>query len=186
MENSPAIIEPSHPIFLALAEVQKPRSRFQLEKFVVGQHDTDEQQYRQTLIEIQSLLYTVKVVKLELKKQEIEITRLKNTGDEVDAIDAEIKELGMEQTRLTMIGAERELIDLLEMWEQFEHKYTYEEMEDLQPQYWSARLTRQAQLEAMGSGGKVGWASLDALRQVGELEMSEPINIEQEPVKEIQ
>jgi hypothetical protein len=185
MENSPAIIEPSHPIFLALAEIQKPRSRFQLERFVVGQHDTDDQQYRQTLLEIQTLLYTVKVVKLELKKQEIEIARLKTTGDEIDAIDAEIKELGAEQTRLTMIGAERELRDLLEMWEQFEHKYTYEEMEQLQPEYWSARLTRQAQLEAMGSGGKVGWASLDALRQVGEFEIPTIQQVEAEQAKEL-
>lgn len=185
MENSPAIIEPSHPIFLALADIQKSRSRFQLEKFVVGQHDTDDQQYRQTLLEIQSLLYTVKVVKLELKKQEIEIARLKATGDEVDAINAEIKELGMEQTRLTMIGTERELRDLLEMWEQFEHKYTYEEMEQLQPEYWSARLTRQAQLEAMGSGGKIGWASLDALRQVGEFEIPTVQQVEAEQAKEL-
>jgi hypothetical protein len=185
MDNSVAIIEPSHPIFLALAEIQKPRSRFQLEKFVVGQHDTDDQQYRQTLLEIQNLFYTIKVVKLELKKQEIEITRLRATGDEVDSIDAEIKELGMEQTRLTMIGAERELKDLVEIWESFEHKYTYEEMEQLQPEYWSARLTRQAQLEAMGSGGKVGWASLDALRQVGEFEVPSIEQIEAEQAKEL-
>jgi hypothetical protein len=185
MENLPAIIEPSHPIFLALADIQKPRSRFQLERFVVGQHDTDEQQYRQTLIEIQSLFYTLRVVQLELRKKEIEIARLESTGDEIDSIDAEIKKIGTEQTRLTMIGAERELKDLVEMWESFEHKYTHEEMEELQPQYWSARLTRQAQLEAMGSGGKVGWASLDALRQVGELEIPQPINVEQEKLKEI-
>jgi hypothetical protein len=185
MENLPSVIESSHPIFLALAEIQKPRSKFQLEKFVVGQHDTPEQQYRQTLIEVQNLFYTIKVIKLELKKKEIEIAKLKSTGDEIDAIDAEIKELGVEQTRLTMIGAERELKDLVNIWESFEHKYTYEEMETLQPEYWSARLTRQAQLEAMGSGGKVGWASLDALRQVGEFEVPEPIYVETEKAKEL-
>jgi hypothetical protein len=185
MENSVAIIEQTHPIFLALAEIQKPRSRFQLEKFVVGQHDTPEQQYRQTLLEIQNLFYTVKVVQLELKKKEIEIARLKETGDEIDAIDAEIKELGMEQTHLTMIGAERELRDLVQIWDGFEKKYTYEEMEQLQPEYWSARLTRQAQLEAMGSGGKVGWASLDALRQVGEFEVPSIEYVESDKVKEL-
>lgn len=184
MHNEIATIEDSHPVFFALAEIQKPRSRFQLEKFVVGQHDTDDQQYRQTLIEIQNLFYTIKVVKLKLKKNEVEIARLVASGDEIDSIDAEIKKLEMEQTRLTMIGAERELKDLVEMWEMFEHKYTYEEMEKLQPEYWSARLTRQAQLEAMGSGGKIGWASLDALRQVGEFQVPQIENIE-EPVKEL-
>lgn len=178
MNNLPTVIEPSHPIFLALAEIQKPRSRFQLEKFVLGQHDTDEQRYRQTLLEIQNSIYTIRAIRLELKKMDIEVVRLKATGDEIDAIDAEIKELGIEQTRLSMIGAERELAYLVELWESFPHKYTYEEMEKLQPEYWSARLTRQAQLEAMGSGGKVGWAALDALRQVGEFVVEPPGQIE--------
>jgi hypothetical protein len=187
MDNLPTVIEPSHPIFLALAEIQKPRSRFQLEKFVLGQHDTDEQRYRQTLLEIQNLIYTIRAIRLELKKTEIEVARLKRTGDEVDAIDAELKELGAEQTRLGMIGAERELADLVEMWDNFPHKYTYEEMEKLQPEYWSARLTRQAQLEAMGSGGKVGWAALDALRQVGEFVVEPPHQINtEEPTKQLE
>ena len=73
MEYLPAQLPETHPIFLALAEIQKPRSRFQLEKFVVGQHDTPEQQYRQTLMEIQNLYYTMKLVNLSLKKDQIEI-----------------------------------------------------------------------------------------------------------------
>lgn len=174
----PTVIDPSHPIFMALTEIQKPRSRFQLEKFVLGQHDTEDQQYRQTLLEIQNSIYTIRAIRLELKKAEIEIERLKSTGDEIDAIDAELKELGTEQTWLSMIGAERELADLVDLWTSFPHKYTYEEMEKLQPEYWSARLTRQAQLEAIGSGGKVGWAALDALRQVGEFVVELPNQID--------
>jgi len=44
------------------AEVQQPRSRFQIEKFVVNAHDTDPMRYVQTLNEIQSLYYTIKNV----------------------------------------------------------------------------------------------------------------------------
>ena len=166
MDNLPINLEPSHPIFLALAEIQKPRSRFQLEHFVIGQHDTTEQQYKQTLLEIQSLIYTIRTVKLELKKQEIEITRLDQSSDEIDHINAEIKKRGAEQTRLVMLGAERELHDLLQIWESFPEKFTYEQLEINQPIYWQERLTRQAQLEAMGKG-EVNWSSLDALRQIG-------------------
>jgi len=173
MTNLPEPISPTHPIYAALIEIQKPRSRFQMEKFVVGQHDTPEQQYKQTLLEIQSLIYTIKVSKLELKKSQITIDRLRATGDPIDEIDAQIKEIGLEQTNLVMVGAERELKDLVEIWESFEHKYTYEELEDLQPEYWKARLTRQAQLEAIGSGGKVGWASLDSLRQINHLDLEQ-------------
>ena len=182
MTNLPEPISPTHPIYAALIEIQKPRSRFQMEKFVVGQHDTPEQQYKQTLLEIQSLVYTIKVSSLELKKSKITIDRLRATGDPIDEIDAQIKEIGVEQTNLVMVGAERELKYLVEIWESFEHKYTYEELEELQPEYWKARLTRQAHLEAIGSGGKVGWASLDSLRQIDHLDLD---HVELDEPKEI-
>lgn len=185
MDYLPTQLPESHPIFSALSEIQKPRSRFQLEKFVVGQHDTPEQQYKQTLIEIQNLYYTLKTVNLSLKKDKIEIDRLRATGDEIDELDAQIKEIGLEQTLLVAIGTQRELSDLIEIWESFEHKYTYEEIEKTQPEYWSARLTRQARLEALGSGGQIGWSSLDALRQTGELVIPEPAIAEEAETKEI-
>lgn len=178
--NLPEVLKPEHPIFTALKEIQKPRSRFQLEKFVVGQHDTDEQKYKQCLLEIQQAIYAIQNASLEMKKTKIQIEKLKSTGDEIDAIDAEIKELGLNQTQLVMMGARRELDDLIEIWESFPIKYSYDELENSQPEYWSARLTRQAQLEALGSDGKVGWASLDALRQVGTLQ------IHKKEVEEIQ
>jgi hypothetical protein len=34
----------------AIAEVQQPRSRFQLERFVLGQHATPEMRYYQTVL----------------------------------------------------------------------------------------------------------------------------------------
>jgi ribosomal protein L40E len=105
-------IDNTHPIYLALVEVQQARSRFQLEKFVVGQHDTLEAQYKQTLLEIQKLIHTIKIVTLQLKKQTIEIDRLRSEQDEIKTIDAEIVEVEQEQTRLALIGAKKELKDL--------------------------------------------------------------------------
>jgi hypothetical protein len=185
-DNLPILQNKTHPIWDALTEIQKPRSRFQLEKFVLGQHDTKEQQYRQCLLEIQNLVYTIQEVKLMVKKNQLEIDKLLATGDPIDAVDAEIKKLGMEQTKLAMLGAERELQDLIEMWDSFPIKYLHEDFETSQPEYWQARLTRQAQLEALGSGGKVGWSSLDSLRQIGELKLPDAIQIENETAKEIE
>ena len=155
----------------ALAEIQQPRSEYQLQHFVVGQHDTEPQRYRQCLIEIQAISYTLRTVKLELQKNELEVERLRSSRDAIDEIDAQIKEVGMEQTRLVMIGAERELQALVGIWLDFATHYTHEQIEADQRDYWHARLNRQAQLEAMGSG-KVGWAQLDALRHIGELDTS--------------
>jgi anion-transporting ArsA/GET3 family ATPase len=158
-------------VLLAMAEVQQSRSNFQIEKFVVNQHDTDEMRYVQTVIELQQLYYTIKTVSLEMKKTEIEIKKLRATYDEVDEIDAQIKELGLEQTRLVGIGAFRELDQLLKIYNSFEHKYTRAEIEEAQPEYWNKRLSRQATLEAIG-GTQAQAAHLDSLRQIGALEMA--------------
>jgi hypothetical protein len=172
MELLPDITEKFTPdILLAMAEIQQSRSDFQIEKFVVNQHDTDEMRYQQTVIELQQLYYTIKSVSLEMKKTEIEINRLRATGDEVDEIDAQIKELGLEQTRLVGIGAFRELDMFMNIYNSFEHKYTRAEIEAAQPDYWNKRLSRQATLEAIG-GTQAQAAHLDSLRQIGALEMA--------------
>lgn len=163
-------LEVPNEIYEAFLEIQKPRTNFQLEKFVVGQHDLPEQQYKQTLLEIQQLIFNLKSIRLELKKTEIEIARLRATKDEIDEVDAQIKEIGQERTKLALVGAIRELKDLIEIWKKFPVKFTYQQLEQSEPDYWDKRLTRQAALEHMGSDGKIGWASLDALRQIGSLD----------------
>jgi hypothetical protein len=158
-------------LLLAIAESQQGRSNFQIQKFVVGQHDTKEMQYIQTLNELQSLYYTLKRVSLEIKKSEIEIERKRATGDEIDEIDAQLQELSLEQTRLMGIGSFRELEELLSIFDSFEHKYTRQEIEEAQPDYWNKRLQRQAILESIG-GSQAQASHLDALRQIGAIEVS--------------
>jgi polyribonucleotide nucleotidyltransferase len=158
-------------VLLAMAEIQQSRSNFQLEKFVVNQHETPEMQYLQTLIELQRLYYTIRSVSLDMKKAEIEISRKRATGDEIDEIEAQMKELNLEQTRVVGIGAFRELEKLLSIYDSFEHKYTREEIEAAQPEYWNKRLNRQATLEAIG-GSQAQAGHLDSLRQIGALEIS--------------
>jgi polyribonucleotide nucleotidyltransferase len=158
-------------VLLAMAEIQQSRSNFQLEKFVVNQHETPEMQYLQTLIELQRLYYTIRSVSLDMKKAEIEISRKRATGDEVDEIEAQMKELNLEQTRVVGIGAFRELEKLLSIYDSFEHKYTRDEIEAAQPEYWNKRLHRQATLEAIG-GSQAQAGHLDSLRQIGALEIS--------------
>jgi hypothetical protein len=164
-------------ILLSMAEVQQARSNFQLDKFVINQHETDEMRYFQTLLELQSLYYTIKLVSLEMKKTEIEIERLRLTGDEIDEIDAQVKEVGLEQTRLIGIGSFRELDKLIEIYNTFSHKYTRDEIEQAQEQYWSIRLRRQSVLESVG-GSQAQASHLDALRQMGALVVTSDGNVE--------
>jgi len=148
----------------AIAEVQQPRSRFQLIHFVIGQHDTAEMRFYQLCLELQDMGYKLRIAGLNVRKTEIEISRLLETGDELDAVEAEEKQIGLEQTLIVMRGAEREIAVLTDLFDESQ-KFTRDEIEHAQPEYWQKRLTRQTNLQIMA--GNVGWAQLDSMGQVG-------------------
>jgi hypothetical protein len=153
----------------AIAEVQQPRSRFQLERFVLGQHSTPEMQYYQTVIELQDMIYKYKLAQISVKKAEVKIAKLRSSGDELDDLKAQEHELGLAQTRFTMLGAERELAHLIDIWNGFAHKFTRAEIETAQPDYWTARLTNNAKAMLMGGSG-VNAAHIEAMEQAGVLD----------------
>ena len=156
-------------VMCAIQEVQQPRSRYQLEKFVVNQHDTEEMRYYQVLLELQSAYFGIRRLSLTVQKSDIEIARLRATGDEIDELTAQEKELFTEESRLALIGAQREWEHLLEIWGTFPHKYTREEIEIAQPDYWKLRLRRQAEIELIGSG-RMTYGQVEAMRQTNDLE----------------
>jgi hypothetical protein len=153
----------------AIMEVQQPRSRFQLERFVLGQHSTDEMKYYQTVIELQDAIYKYKLAVINVKKSELKIAKFRATGDELDELKAQEVELGLAQTSFAMIGAEREMKHLLEIFDSFTHKYTRAEIEAAQPDYWQARLTNNAKAMLMG-GQSVNAAHIEAMEQAGVLD----------------
>ena len=153
----------------AIAEIQQPRSRFQLERFVLGQHATPEMQYYQTVIELQDSIFKYKLAVINVKKAELKIAKLRSTDDELDELKAQEVELGLAQTAFAMVGAEREMKHLLEIFDTFTHKYTREEIEAAQPDYWQARLTNNAKAMLMG-GASVNPAHIEAMEQAGVLD----------------
>lgn len=153
----------------AIAEVQQPRSRFQLERFVLGQHATPEMQYYQVCLELQDMIYKYRLAEINEKKTLIKIDRLRSSGDEIDELKAQELELGLGNARFAVIGAQRELAHLIDIWEAFEHKYTRAEIETAQPDYWQARLTNNAKAMLM-SGQSVNAAHIEAMEQAGVLD----------------
>ena len=100
----------------AIAEVQQPRSRYQLENFVLGQHDTIEMQFYQLCMEVQNLRHKIIEAGISNRKLEVEIGRLLETGDELDALEAELKQVGLQETKVVMLGAEREVAVLMDIF----------------------------------------------------------------------
>ena len=151
----------------AIAEIQQPRSRYQLVHFVIGQHATPEMCFYQLCLELQDMGYKLRKAQIGVRKGEVEIERLLATGDELDALEAEDKQVDLDQTRIVMLGAEREIAILTDLFDGSQH-YTRDEIEHAQPEYWKARLTRQTNLQVLA--GSVQWAQLDAMRQAGLLD----------------
>lgn len=161
----------------------QPRSRYQIENFVVGQHDTLEMQYRQILIEAQELIYKIKMAEINQKKLLIQIDRLLKTGDELDALEAEEKQLSLQRTEIVLEGSRREL-KILENLFNNSKKYSPEDIEDNQQEYWKLRLSRQAEMDKIQAIEGVSVSNLEALLQAGLLHKQ--TEIDSQDIKEIE
>jgi len=171
-ELTTAMSSVSKNILDEIEEITQSRSKFQLEKFVINQHDTEEMRYVQCLLEIDSLYYNAKLLSFDIQKKEIQIQRLLATNDEIDAIDAQIKMFEMDRVKNNALGIARELNHLIKIYHSFSKKYTRAEIEEAQPDYWDKRLKRQSVLEAL-SGSASQASNLEALRQMGVIEVGE-------------
>jgi len=158
--------------------VMPSRSRFQLRQFVIGQHDTAPMQWRQILIEAQDLAYKIRMAELDVERKKIEIHKLLSTGDPLDAIEAEEKQLGVTLTERTLAGAHMELGWLQELADEV-GPYSQEEIEADQPEYWQARLSRQAGLDQMALEQGISASNLQSMLNAGLLYDNQQKSLEQ-------
>jgi hypothetical protein len=145
------------------------RTRYQLRNFVVATHDTGPMQWRQILLEAQDLMYKIRMAELGLQKNQIKMERLLETGDPIDAIEAEEISLGMTLTERTLEGARMELAWLQELAEET-GAYTAEQIEADQPEYWVLRLSRQAELDRLSITQGVTAGNLQSMLNAGLLQ----------------
>jgi hypothetical protein len=180
----------------AIKEITQNRSKYQLEKFVIGQHHTPEMQYYQLCREALVVMNSIEQTKLKIEKVKAQAEELRETGKKSDAIEAQIMELSIPSMEENLISSQRELDFMQEMFDEFP-KFTRQEIEDAQQDYWETRLTRTSQLQMLSRQGGVDWAQLEAVYQAGIIEqalaeiptmshLSTPIALaHQEPIKEI-
>jgi len=148
------------------------RTRFQLRQFVIGQHDTAPMQWRQILIEAQDMAYKIRMAELDVERKRIEIHKLLSTGDPIDAIDAEEKQLGITLTERTLAGARMELGWLQELADEI-GPHTFDEIEADQLNYWQLRLSRQAGLDQLALQQGISQANLQSMLSAGLLNKEE-------------
>ena len=147
-------------------EIQQSRSKYQIDKFVLGQHHTPEMQYYQLCMETKGVIDSIAETELRIEKLKAEADELLATGKKSDEIEAKIKLLSVPSLESHLISSKRELAYFEELFEQFP-EYTREQIEAAQQDYWETRLTRVAQLQMLSRQGGVDWAQLEAVYQAG-------------------
>ncbi len=146
--------------------VVQSRSEYQLRHFVIGQHDTPQMQFRQILIEAQDLEFKIRTAEVSQRRSLIECQKLDATGDEIDALNAEEKRIGMAYSVLALEGAKRELAILAAMFNE-STQFTAEDIEANQPEYWLLRLQRQADTDQLSAAMQISGGNLASMMQVG-------------------
>ena len=151
----------------AFVEIQQPRTDYELRHFVVRQHDTESQQYAQCVLELQIKYNAIRRALIQKRRLQVEISELLKQKDNPLAVyDAESKEIDLEEQDMAMIGALREFQALYYIFKGFSKRYTRLELNLAQEEYWTKRLTRQANHDLLASG-RVSVGNIDALRQIG-------------------
>jgi hypothetical protein len=150
----------------AFREIQQPRTDFQLEHFVIGNHEVREQQYAHCVLNLRLKYDVLRKTQIHLEKITYEIDELKKKDDKLSEFEWREKEIDREICANAVLGAMREFNTLYEMWGTFEHKYTRAEIDAAQPEYWRKRLTRQANEDLLATG-RVGKGNIQSLKQIG-------------------
>lgn len=158
--------------FDAIAMVRPP---YVLEKFVVGAHDHPAQQWMQCVLEMKIKFTALRRVKIQRQIIEKQIERLKAKDDEIANLKADLKEIDLEEMERAAMSAARELEALYAIYKRFNQRFTREELNQFQAEYWRLRLTRQAEQDLLATG-HISQGNQDALRQIGEsLPLPRPI-----------
>jgi hypothetical protein len=148
--------------------ILQDRSEYQIEKFVIGQHDTPQMQYRQILIEAQDLIYKIKMAEISQRKLKLKIQKFLQENTEESLLEAEEAQLAYALTENVIEGAKRELAVLENLYRQFP-QFTEQDIADNQEDYWKLRLHRQAELDTAHRSSGVSPGNLQALLEIGEI-----------------
>lgn len=137
--------------------LSQPRSNFALTHFVVGQHDLPGRQYQQALLELQAMLFAMGDMYDDLEVAQLDLADLH--ADELMPLAR--KEIAMrranrkmEEMKINIAGRLREAEFLVALLNSMP-KYTLEDLEKEEAEYWNRRLSRQHFMALTGDPGNV-------------------------------
>jgi len=149
------------------------RSDYQIERFVVGDHETPQRRYLQCLVEMQRKVSEISLSEVNAEELEDKIALAKeriavaSNDYERREQEREIRkaEINKWQLDLYVEGLLREFNKLYALFKQLP-AYTADELRDAEEQYWQIRKAKQAQ-QQLDSSNAVAPDMLNVLSLVG-------------------
>jgi hypothetical protein len=127
------------------------RTFFQIERFVMQEHDLPERKFLQLMMELRSIRDGFINDSIEIEKIKIQIKRLLATGDEIDCLEAMKKQYNLDHYEAGMVVRRDEVKHIAKLLKQLPKIYTKQEIESAEEKYWEKRLTRQAAEEMVSN-----------------------------------
>lgn len=146
--------------------IAMPRSPYVLEHLVVKERDTEPAQWEQCVLEMRIKYANIRRLLLQIEKAEIERDTASGIGDRLSDIEAQLKQIDIDEMQWSLTGMVREFFALFAIYKQFGRRYSRNELDQAQADYWFKRLSRQAAQDVF-AGGRVSVSNQDALRQIG-------------------
>lgn len=147
-----------------IPECQKWRSDVQIAAFVAGQHDTTARQWQQVIVEAERAIDALDEAKIRQRQIARKIAEWKTVGTSEADDEAALLEIAHRQQDRAMLGKMRELETLHAIYKAMP-RFTYEEIEAAEAEYWRLRITRQA-MHGILATGRIGVGDLESMRQL--------------------
>lgn len=149
--------------------IQMGRPPEVLRRFVVGAQAIDHpaQGWAQCVLEMSIKYDNIRRAKIQAEILELEIAELEAKGDARSLLDVQLKKIDQEAHERAMLGAVREFYSLYDIYQEYGKRYTRDELNESQKEYWFNRLTRQAQQDQMSRVYGVSAGNIQGLREAG-------------------
>lgn len=156
--------------------IQMARTPEVLKRFVVGAQAMDHpaQGWAQCVLELQLKYDDIRRARINAELIQDEIDELDRENTRKSRLNADLKRIDLEAQNRAMLGAVREFHALYEIYQSYGRRYTREELDASQVEYWQNRLTRQALQEQQSRELGIGPGNLEALREINVSPLSLP------------
>ena len=141
-------------LLAAFKEMPQARTDYTLRELVIGTHETIEQQYAHTILELRTIYGKLRRARISLEKIDYQMEEYskKAESNELFGFKLREKEIDKYELECAIIGTLREFNCLYKIYKSFPKKFTRKEVNANQKEYWKRRAVKQANQDIIATG----------------------------------